>query len=203
MPFDFASSRSLKRMKMIFLFLTIAVMTSAFFQDKKDKYLYWQPEVKLQWSDFHGHIRAEDMSVASASYIGFLHKIIRYYHPDSTIIDTRSFFNKSKSWVKIPNILPSLLSHEQKHFDLAELYARKFRKSILESNFRVETFAHAVDSTYNYYSAKDDSVHVAYDNETEHGLNVSEQAVWDKRVENELNGLIKYESPFVKLSFSK
>lgn len=186
-------------MKYLLQLFIIALVLLSFSQNSESKYLFWKPDIKLRWSDFHGHVKSEDDASASASYIGFLHLIKKCAHPDSVILDTRAFFNKSRSWVKVPSVNPSLLSHEQLHFDLAELYARKFRKAIQGINMNAKTITRMVDSTFKYYASKDDSIHFLYDVETNHGLDRTSQYRWDENVKNDLLLLGNYESPSLKI----
>ncbi len=172
---------------------------AAFLQSNEDRYLFWKPGLKLKWSDFHGHVKSEDDASASASYIGFFHKIKKSAHADSILLDTRAFFNKAKSWVKVPSVNPDLLAHEQLHFDLAELFSRKFRRAVEQINIREISLNRIVDSTYKYYANKGDSMHFLYDIETNHGLNRESQYKWNEKVKEELLQLANNQSPFLKI----
>jgi hypothetical protein len=187
------------RMKKILpLFLAFLLCTS-FFQDTESIFLFWKADTKLKWTDFHGHIKPEDEDAASASYIGFYHKIRKYPQPDTVMLDSRAFFNKNRSWVKVPAVNPSLLAHEQLHFDLAELCARNFRKAVLEQQFTSASLSRKIDSTYKYYSAKGDSLHNRYDIETNHGLYNIPQSKWVEQITSQLILLNAYEKPMLKL----
>jgi hypothetical protein len=189
-------------MKMTIRFLLI-LMTMAFVQSSENKYLFWKPGAKLKWTDFQGHVKPDDDAAASASYIGFFHKIKKSSHPDTIVPDARAFFNKSKSWVKVPAVTPSLLAHEQLHFDLAELYSRKFRKAISELNITPGTLVRCVDSTYKYYAGAGDNIHFLYDTETNHGLNMTGQFKWTEKIKTDLQELTKFESPFLRIFIGK
>jgi hypothetical protein len=41
-------------------------------------------------------------------------------------------FQRRKSWKDVKKINDYILLHEQKHFDIAELFVRKFRKAVAE-----------------------------------------------------------------------
>jgi hypothetical protein len=187
-------------MKKLFVFILLASTTLSFVENNEDRYLFWKPEARLRWPDFRGHVRVEDEDAASASYIGFLHQITKCAKGDSMILDTRAFFNKSNSWVKIPAVNPSLLSHEQLHFDLAELYSRRFRQAILSVKANERDFIETADSLFRYYAAKSDTIHFDYDLETNHGLNEASQRKWDRIVRNGLLALGQYQSPYLKIA---
>lgn len=183
----------------MFVFILLAFLTQSFVENNEDKYLFWKPETRLRWPDFRGHMKAEDEDAASASYIGFMHRISKCAQGDSLVLDTRAFFNKSNSWVKIPAVNPSLLLHEQLHFDLAELYSRRFRQAILAVKANERDFIATADSLFRYYAAKSDTIHFNYDIETNHGLNEASQRKWDRIVRNALLAMDQYQSPYLKI----
>jgi hypothetical protein len=186
-------------MKIILPSLLTAFIGIAFFQSTESIFLFWKADTKLKWTDFHGHIKPEDEDAASASYIGFYHKIKKYPLPDTVLLDSRAFFNKNRSWVKVPAVNPSLLAHEQLHFDLAELCARNFRKAVLEQTFNSANLSRCIDSTYKHYSAKGDSLHNRYDIETNHGLRAIPQSQWEELITTQLAQLNAYDTPLLKL----
>lgn len=190
-------------MKKILLYLLLVVTASSFIQSKEDKYLFWDFESHLKWTDFHGHIKPDDEHAASASYIGFFHKIRRCEHRDSVLLDTRTFFNKTASWVRVPAVNPSLLLHEQRHFDLTELYARHFRKALQQLPVKENFLSLQVDSVYKYYTAKCDSMHVVYDFETNHGLNPIEQFKWNEYIRYNLLAMNEYEPAYFKIAVQR
>jgi hypothetical protein len=190
-------------MKKIVFLICLAILTTAFYEGSESKYLFWKPDTKLRWSDFQGHIKPEDDAAASASYIGFFHTIKKCSHPDSIILDTRAYFNKNRSWVKVPAVNPSLLLHEQLHFDLAELYSRRFRKAIQGMTFSASSYVHCIDSVYKSYSESGDSTHVLYDIETNHGLDKASQETWNEYVKSNLTQMNQWEFPRLKLYIPK
>jgi hypothetical protein len=188
----------------VFIFLGCSgFLALSFYQGNESKFLFWKPDIKLKWTDFQGHIKPEDDEAASASYIGFLHTIKKCASADSILLDTRSYFNRGKSWVKVPKVSPPLLAHEQLHFDLAELYARKFRKAMLDLKLTLPTLSKRIDSTYLYYLEASDSLHVLYDIQTEHGLNRTSQETWNEYVKGNLLQLSMYDQAALKLRVDK
>src|SRR5688500_17461053 len=97
--------------------------------DAERDLLSWNEFYSLQWHDFMGEPDENRMGDAGTAVQikakPFLVKRrIKY--------DVTAFFNRRKSWARDQS--PSLLAHEQLHFDIAELYARKIRKKIKELN---------------------------------------------------------------------
>src|ERR1700751_1707415 len=87
--------------------------------------IIWQEGHLLTWSDFKGRPENPN-SVASTSY-DIIKRIIDY--GDSATIIIRAVFFPYKSWKRKGRNDEDILIHEQRHFDIAELYARKLRKS--------------------------------------------------------------------------
>lgn len=58
-------------------------------------------------------------------------------------IDAAAFFSPSGSWARLDGKTPELLTHEQGHFDMAELYALRLRKAIQDAKIGCEDTAKA------------------------------------------------------------
>ncbi|HXC04605.1 MAG TPA: hypothetical protein VNZ86_07615 [Bacteroidia bacterium] len=190
-------------MKKIALLILYCFTACAFFQGNENVFLFWKPDVKLKWKDFQGHIKSEDDKAASASYLGFLHTIRKTNYPDSVIIDTRAYFNRNKSWVKVPDVSPPLLAHEQVHFDLAELYGRKFRKALTAMTFNAANLSRRLDSTYVFYLESSDSLHALYDIQTNHGLDKFYQETWTEFAKGNLLQMQSFDEALIKLYVPK
>ena len=104
------------------------------------------------------------------------------------------FFEKKKSWVKKRHSSDKLLNHEQKHFDLCEVYRRKFIKKLETQNpIDNKKFSEQMQETFNLIFAAYTQEQSRYDRETEHSLNEEEQERWDKYIEEQLSKLEKYD----------
>ena len=85
-------------------------------------------------------------------------------------------------WYNKTKIHNLTLQHEQGHFDIAEWYARKFRKMIAEEVKTVEDYK-------NYFQKKYDALHQEYiemqsiyDEETIHGTIAIDQNNWSVEI---------------------
>jgi hypothetical protein len=103
-----------------------------------------------------------------------------------------AIFTTKRSWIH-PEHLENkvLLNHEQKHFDLCELYARKVYKELLEAGLTAATLQQANNIYKNVFDEYNERQY-KYDSETEHGTNLEEQAKWDTIILEELNSLSAY-----------
>ncbi len=103
-------------------------------------------------------------------------------------------FDPNTSWIKDPKTLtPALLRHEQLHFDIAELAARRLRQKISLFKFDCLKLQPAFDNltkpAYRAWATEENR----YDGETNHGLNAAKQALWEQQVAAKLLELKAFE----------
>lgn len=96
------------------------------------------------------------------------------------------------SWVISSQKDSTLLAHEQLHYDITELYARKLRKVIsgyqLGRNIRKD-----LKLIYDTIEDSRKKMQVKYDIQTIHSKNQEIQHVWDKKIDSLLNTLKIYD----------
>ena len=135
------------RKTIIYLLFTCFIIQTITAQD----YIPWSKNRKLEWKDFQGQPTEDLFAAALTSY---KIEII----PSNVIVDegnnfknftkltVEANFYKNHSWAVEKN--DYLLQHEQLHFDIAELFARKMRtefKKLQDKN--IANF----DTYYNVY----------------------------------------------------
>lgn len=175
------------------LFFAIACNLNSFSQDKKER-IRWQEDRPLTWEDF----KAEPDE--SLSYSANTNSGIGYSWDYSTASGTpvlkhevTSNFYPELSWVKDVDDLEYLLAHEQLHFDISELHARKLRKALAEyeigRNIRLD-----LKRIYNKIETERSLMQKSFDKETSHSENYEAEMRWRMFVANELEKLKKYSS---------
>jgi hypothetical protein len=153
------------------------------FKEDTDSFIYWNKEKRLTWQDYKSNPPKTDTAVVE-SWVGF--GMWPYYSNDSFKIRVRSYFDPYKSWTTVYDSLS--LSHEQTHFDIAELYARKFRKILKGQKVLKRSFA---DSVFKFMYYKEyDEFQNKYDREIYH--NIENQIRWTKMIDLELDKLNDY-----------
>ena len=105
----------------------------SFYAQKSADKIIWSKDYKLTWEDFKG--RPKSSSKFGAITISSVRKNFSYKNGKISI-NAETIFFKKDSWVKDNAKILSLLGHEQLHFDIAELFARKFRKAISATKFK-------------------------------------------------------------------
>ena len=75
-----------------------------------------------------------------------------------------------------------MLQHEQTHFDITELHARKLRKRIEAYNFSENAKAE-LDELYNQIERERRAMQSKYDLETDHSILKAEEVAWVEKVQ--------------------
>ena len=78
-----------------------------------------------------------------------------------------------------------MLNHEQLHFDIAELFARKLRKELEKPRFTTAS-TEEIFSAVASFNMELDKMQKRYDNETNHYRNKKKQKKWEIYVGEEL-----------------
>ena len=101
-------------------------------------------------------------------------------------------FDPAASWIRDPKtITAALLRHEQAHFDLTEVYARRLRQKLLvfqakaNCNKLQPAFDNLTKPVYDEWNRQQNR----YDAETNHGLNAPKQAYWELQTKLQLEQL--------------
>ncbi len=99
-------------------------------------------------------------------------------------------FYKDKSWVT--SRTDGLLAHEQLHFDIAELYARKIRKKFSELKSVNEQRFAVYASAYELLWQECREYQKMYDSQTKNGILTEENNIWINKVLNEIMELNEF-----------
>lgn len=163
---------------MITLFLHLLLITAPTFPNDT---IEWSDARKLAWTDF----KAKPQSFIDAAALTSSGISIGYEFDESInkykVIVT-AFFTPSESWVKADGKNNYVLNHEQQHFNITELYVRKMRKAIAESNFTSGNISTVVNKIYKQYMKEWDTVQKQYDAETKHSIIEKKQEEWNIKI---------------------
>ncbi len=171
----------------VVLFLIFFLGTSS---DTPD-IIYWDEDHPLTWEDFQGNpnynYRNRDISALTSS--GIVH--YRGCENGKITYRVRAYFEKNESWYKNAAKTDYHLAHEQLHFDVTELHARKLRKLLDEQNYRCgeeEQFERYIRQYLNNWEVTQQ----AYDFSTHHSLNKKQQKNWHHKIAFELSLMDDY-----------
>ena len=155
-------------MNYLFLFLTVIITTPESIQ--------WR---KLSWNDFNGSV-SSGAAASTATEISFQTKEKggRYYFTATALFAPKSSFTTTKS--------EKTLRHEQLHFDITELFARKINKEIEKYQGGSYQDCARAGVIYDSLCTLWDRMEEDYDRETEHSMNEGAQKRWENYVCGEL-----------------
>lgn len=102
-----------------------------------EKRIEWSPKRKLVIEDFKGPTEKRPFVAATASSFSYIIQAKKAFSKDYKL-EAVTFFDCHSSYFKKSNHDEWTLRHEQVHFDISELYARKFVKEMYESSTTVK-----------------------------------------------------------------
>ena len=153
--------------------------------------IYWTEDYKLTWNDFKGQPDYNIKSISALSSSGLMHS--KGCKEGKIIYEVLSYFEKKESWVKSEAYTTHHLKHEQIHFDITELYARKLRRALAEQDFKCG-HEDAFEYFVNKFIEDWHQVQHNYDATSRHSINREVQEEWSQRIEIELLLLDEYRS---------
>ncbi len=175
-------------MKRIFSLLLFSLSISATLaQDPAEDALTWSAGRKLTWSDYKASPNPKSDAAATTS----TSLSIDYHISASQFSYTiKSWFSRSRSWGR--HKTDYILSHEQGHFDIAEIYARKLHQRMSTYQFNKNNYQKELNRIYNEVADEKAAVQQQYDRETRHSIDEVRQAEWLKKISRMLEELKDY-----------
>ncbi|WP_228420345.1 DUF922 domain-containing protein [Chryseobacterium sp. 5_R23647] len=108
------------------------------------------------------------------------------------IIKIEAIFIEDKSWKDDKKISDYSLLHEQKHFDIAEIFARKLRREVSEKIISSADYIESFYKIYNKITKEYNNFQSLYDQDTKNGTNKAKQKEYNSIIINELELLKDY-----------
>lgn len=93
-----------------------------------EKEILWNSKRKLAVSDFKASTKDKEFIAATNSYFGYTTSI--QSKENLVVVEVDTYFDCESSYFKENQNQAMVLDHEQLHFDITELYARKFVKRL-------------------------------------------------------------------------
>jgi hypothetical protein len=160
------------------LFILFIIPFVAVAQNKNEELLNWSASRRLTWSDYKASPEpGNDDAAATTTYLGIEYNITS----SSFGYKIQSRFSKTRSWGRYKD--DYVLSHEQGHFDIAEIFARKLNKRMSDYPFNIKTYQQDLNKIYNDILEEKATMQNDYDEETNHSINKTKQAEWLKKID--------------------
>jgi hypothetical protein len=110
----------------------------------------------------------------------------------------QAVFFRNTSWLKTDSAYG--LNHEQMHFDICEIYARRLRQKIASKNLmRNKKLNAELNNLYRQINQDLEKEQDRYDRETEHSIKTERQELWNKKILAELEELKEYSGTEIKI----
>ena len=144
--------------------------------------MLWNANRKLTWADFKGKIPpAANPAATTASGISYKYSANLIHHEVHLDFEVNAFFYPNESWYK-PDVCDDLiLSHEQLHFDIDELFARQMREKLAKTSFSDNVKAE-IREIYKNTLQELRKFQERYDWETNFSRNREKQLEWNKKI---------------------
>ncbi len=171
----------------------------------------WSKDRKLTWDDFQGPVPANPPpNIVAQSSVGVSSNWktkeqcvgagggLRKCTVTITEVSAQANFDPSKSWVKPGSKTDALLAHEQGHFDISEIFARKKQEkmnkligtsetatacsneeALKEANKKIEADVMKVCDEIN---KEEDNMQDQYDKQTMNGTDPDKQKKWQDKI---------------------
>jgi hypothetical protein len=181
------------------LILIILFFFSSFTKKDKDNFIIkWDANRPLKLTDYTVKQQIQNNSVA-LSYVGItIHSALG----DKVMtVEIYAYFDKRGSWISKGYVDTTTLNHEQVHFDIGEVYARKFRQQLLSMKFTADNFITKSNSIYKTIMKSLKKEQTQYDKDIKKEEN-KKQIEWNEKVKNELMELDEYKDNIISIPLS-
>jgi hypothetical protein len=156
-------------------------------KEESSEFIPWVVRRNLNWEDFQCAPKRNTDAVASTSTsLGLSYQVS---HGELNYEITCNF-SKLKSWGLVQN--DYILAHEQGHFDITELFARKLHESLSKYQFNKRTYRDDINRIYQDVVAQKEEMQQAYDGETDHSRKRRIQSEWHEAIEKMLEQSAPY-----------
>jgi hypothetical protein len=163
---------------LVFLFLATAAGVSC----QEENAILWDPGHRLKWSDFKAEPQ-ENSPVAAITASGISYRFSAMDGGKKMEVDCsiNTFFYPESSWYRPELASQNILSHEQLHFDISELFARKMRARVERFSFTSDVKAE-MNQIYEQILKELQSFQKRYDEETNFSRKVEKQIEWNNKI---------------------
>ena len=149
------------------------------------QYIRWTANRRLSWADYTGPAEHNQYAARTNLYVNYTYHWHFSFHIFAYTFNVNNRFNKATSWSLKNKQTPALLKHEQLHFDISELYARRLYIALNEktysADYKMET-AQIFSRIIGALNAAQDK----YDTETQHFFSTKKQREWEADIARQL-----------------
>lgn len=146
----------------------------------------WDADKRLTWADFKGKVPpAVESAAITASGISYSYSANLLHHEVKLDFEVNAYFYPNESWYRPELCNENTLAHEQLHFDITEVFARKMRERLRRTTFSDDVKAE-VRKIYNEILVELQKYQEQYDWETNFSRNREKQMEWNQKIAESL-----------------
>jgi len=167
---------------------SLIIICLCFFQvhAQGDNAILWDPSHRLSWADFKAAPPANSpIAATTASGIAYSFSAMQQGSAMEVDCTVGAYFYPESSWHRPEVANANILSHEQLHFDISELFARKMRSKIKVFRFTSEVKAE-MKGIYEEILRELRDFQTKYDDETNYSRDVEKQNEWNSMISEAL-----------------
>ena len=151
------------------------------------EYIPWHHERLLTWDDFQGPPkRHTDAAASTSTSLGISYQIVN----GELTCQITCHFSKPKSWGSLKT--DYILAHEQAHFDITEIYARKLHEALSNYKLSRKNYQQDIGRIYNEIVDGKEAMQKAYDGESDHSRKRKQQTEWLEKIDQLLDETAPY-----------
>jgi hypothetical protein len=160
-----------------------------------EKEIVWTPARRLTRADFKASTDSRPFEAATSSYLRYHYSGRPFQGKVQFIVET--VFDCQNSYFKGTQDPERTLAHEQGHFDISELFARRFTKAVQEQVADTKELEQKQEAIFHQISIEAQALHDKYDSEVY--ADRSKQPAWLATIAQELNALQAYANKEIPL----
>ncbi len=173
--------------KVITIFLLSIFGMGHGFSQEITEMIPWRKDHRLKWSDFRGKVPPDAVPAATtASGISYKYSANLIHHEVELDFEVNAYFYPEESWYKPEVCDEFILAHEQLHFDISELFARRMRQRLNQTTFS-ENVKQEVRDIYREILKDLEDLQDRYDWETNFSRNREAQLRWNRQIAEALD----------------
>ncbi len=161
------------------------------FAQEIEEGILWDENKRLSWADFKGKVPPAAVPAATtASGISYTYSANLLHHEVKLDFEVNAYFYPNESWYKPEQCTDNTLTHEQLHFDIAELFARKMRNRLRRTSFS-DDVKEEVRRIYKDILQALKDYQDQYDWETNFSRNLEKQLEWNQKIAEALKEAVE------------
>ena len=170
----------------IYIYILLNFLSTAGMQEADG--MPWDPAYRIQWEDFRATPPdSQRVAATTASGISYSYRTRGQAGAYQLDYEVTAFFYPDRSWYH-PELCDSVvLSHEQLHFYISEIYARKMRDILGSRTFGPNVRAE-VRQVFAGINRELSEFQQRYDRETDYSRDHEAQARWNRLIAERLAG---------------